>query len=369
MTTSRLVEVQRLATSGARAVAPYTFAGTRWIAVPQLAVDAPGTPSGINGGSSDTEVLLFAESAHGFVHAGSLPVGGAEDVEIFSIGDRRFFAVASIRSGRGPYDFATTSPVYEQDADGFILRQRISTYAAKQVRHFRIGTSDFLAVAQGMPGGDRTSVVLQWDGDTFVPLQELPSIAGYNIAVFEIGVETYLAHADHAAPSVLYRWDGHRFVDHQELLPAGGRAFLPLRDGAETYLAVARIDGESVLLKWDGEKFHLASVIPGGAGGREFARVDTTDGVFVIRVDFIHGTPSAPHPDLDSHIYRFAGGRMESIGTFPTTGGTDVAVLPGDGSDLAVSNGLSPNPVPGRTFAADTVVYRFIPPVEEGGAA
>ena len=32
---------------------------------------------------------------------------------------------------------------------------------------------------------------------------------------------------------------------------------------------------------------------------------------------------------------------------------------PGDGCDFAVSNGLAANPTPGRTFAADTVIYRF----------
>jgi len=348
-------------------VAPYTFAGTRWLAVPQLAVDAPDTPPGINGGSSDTEVVLFAETVEGFVRAGSLPVGGGEDVEIFTIGERTFFAVASIRSGSGPYDFATMSPVFEQEAaTGFTLRQELPTYAAKQVRHFRIGSTDFLAVAQGMPGGDRTSTVMRWDGVAFVPFQDLPSAAGYNIAVFEIDGETYLAHADHAAPSRLYRFDGERFIEHQELLAAGGRAFLTLRDESGTYLAVARIDADSVLLKWGGQRFVEASTIPGGAGGREFALIDTDGGTFVIRIDFIHGSPSTPQPDIDSHIYRFAGGMLHPVGTFRTTGGTDVTVLPGDGYDLAVSNGLAANPTPGGTFAADTVIYRFDPSTEKG---
>ena len=359
MTSPRLVERQRLPTSGARAVAPYAVDGRRWLAVPQLAVDMPGTPAGINGGSSDIEVALFAETARGFVRSGRIPVGGGEDVETFSIGDRTFFAVASIRSGSGPYDFATVSSIFELDGEKFTLLQEVPTYAAKQFRHFRIGSADFLAVAQGMPGGQPTSAVLRWDGELFAPFQKLPSVAGYNIAVFEIAGVTYLAHADHAAPSRLYRYDGTQFVDHQELLPAGGRAFLLLDHGDEFFLAVARIDGDSLLLKWDGAEFIESAVIPGGPGGREFARVDAPDGTYVIRVDFIHGTPADPVPDLDSHIYRFADGELHQVSTFPTTGGTDVAILSGDGFDIAVSNGLSPNPTPGSTFAAETVIYRF----------
>lgn len=363
---SPLVEIQRLPTTGARAVAPFELDGIRWLAIPQLAVDRAGTPEGINGGSSDAEVLLFAEGPGGFAAQGALPVGAGEDVEIFTIGGRTFAAVAAIRTGDGPYDYSAVSAVFEWGADGFRLHQELPTYGAKQARHFRVGEQDFLGIAQGMPGGDLTSTVLRWDGERFQPFQDLPSVVGYNIAVFEIDGVTYLAHADHAAPSLLYRFDETTFVEHQELIPAGGRAFLRLDDSTDSYLAVACINADSVLLKWDGGRFGAASVIPGGPGGREFARIEGDAGTFVVRVDFIHGTPADPQPDLDSHIYRFDGGALHPIGAFRTTGGTDVAVLPGDGLDLAVSNGLSAVPVPGRTFAAETVIYRFRPPASVG---
>lgn len=356
-----LTEMQSMPVSGARAVEPFTVDGVRWLAVPQLAFDAPGAPPGINGGDSCTEVVLFAEGADGFERAGTLPVPGGEDVEVFSIGDRTFAAVASIRTGRGPYDLASRSPIYELASGGFTLVQELRTYAAKQVRHLTINGVDYLAVAQGMPGGDRTSAVLRWDGSAFVPFQQIPSAAGYNFAAIELGGEPFLAHADHAAASALYRFDGERFVLHQRLVPSGGRAFLALQDATGSHVAVARIDGDSLLYRWDGRRLVDPTPIPGGAGGREFARVETRDGSYVIRVDFIHGTPAEPQPDLVSHVYRFVDGTMQTVGGFRTAGATDVAVLPGDGCDVVVSNGLAARPEPGRTFAGSVTVYRFDP--------
>lgn len=366
MSTPLLTELQRIRTSGARAVEPFSLAGDKWLAIPQLAADAEGSPAGINGGTSDTEVLLLRDSPHGFVRGGALPVGGGEDVEAFRIGGRTFLAVASIRTGSGPYEFATSSQIFEAHADGFRLVQSLPTYAAKQFRHFTMDGAHFLGVAQNMPSGDVPSTILRWDGARFQPWQELESVAGYNIAVFDIEGRTFLAHADHAAPSRLYRLDQGRFVEHQELVEAGGRAFLLLQDAAGPLLAVARIDADSPLLRWDGDRFTVASTIPGGPGGREFARVTTARGTYVVRVEFIHGTPADPQPDLQSHVYRLQEGALRTVGRFPTTGATDVAVLHGDGEiRIAVSNGLAARPEPGATFTADSVIYRF----DDGGLA
>ncbi len=354
-----LTEIQRIPTTGARAVCAFALAGGHWLAIPQLAADAAGSPPGINGGSSDTEVLLLRDTPNGFVPAGTLPVGGGEDAEAFELDGRSFLAVASIRSGSGPYDFATRSPIFVSEGGGFVPFQSVDSFAAKQWRFFRAGGSTFLGLAQNLPSGDRSSLVLRWDGTRFAPFQEIESKAGYNFAAFDIDGDTYLAHADHVLPTRLYRFDGDRFVEHQSLLPAGGRAFQLIEDGAVRYLAVARIDGDSVLLRWNGTEFVPHDTLPGGPGGREFAWVETPRGRYLVRVDFIHGTPAEPQPDLRSHIYRYEGGRLETVVRFPTTGGTDVTVLPGDGTRLAVSNGLSAAPEPGSTFGAETVVYGF----------
>jgi hypothetical protein len=243
--------------------------------------------------------------------------------------------------------------------------QHLDTFAAKQLRHFRIGSDDFLAVAQGMPDGPRTSTVLRWDGARFVHFQDLESAAGYNIAVFEIDGITYLAHADHVRPSVLYRFDGSRFVEHQQLIPAGGRAFQLMRRRGGIRLAAARIDGDSLVLQWDGSRFGDPCPLPGGAGGREFAVIESDAATHLLRVDFIHGTPAEPLPDLESHVYRFDDDGVVRVGGFRTTGATDVTVLPpgaDGGVDIAVSNGLAAAPVPGHTFAGVVVLYRFTAP-------
>ena len=361
-----LTEIQRIPTTGARAVEPFELeSGERMLAIPQLAADLPGTPDGINGGTSDTRVALYRDSPEGFVEAGFLPVGGGEDVEAFEVDGRRLLAVASIRSGSGPYDFHTASPIFEETAGDFRVVQQISTIAAKQWRAFRIGAESFLALAQGHPAEGGASTIFRWTGDSFEPIQQLESAAGYNVATFQIEGITYLAHADHVAPAVLYRYEGDRFTKVQELLPSGGRAFQLVEDGDERYLFVARIDGDSLVLRWDGGRFVDPQPLPGGPGGREFALLSTSAATYLVRVDFIHGTPADPDPDLLSHIYRIDSGVVTTVEQFRTTGGTDVTILPGDsgiggaGIRIAVSHGLAAQPRPGHTFAAETVIYRF----------
>ena len=54
-----LTEVQRIPTWGARAVEPVRVGGHDLLAIPQLAKDIPGGPPGMNGGDSDTDLLLL----------------------------------------------------------------------------------------------------------------------------------------------------------------------------------------------------------------------------------------------------------------------------------------------------------------------
>ena len=58
-----LTEVQRIPTWGARAVEPVQAGGRDLLAIPQLAKDVPGGPPGMNGGDSDTELLLLNRAA------------------------------------------------------------------------------------------------------------------------------------------------------------------------------------------------------------------------------------------------------------------------------------------------------------------
>ncbi|MFI6297160.1 hypothetical protein ACIBEJ_36605 [Nonomuraea sp. NPDC050790] len=351
-----LMEWCRIRTSGARAVEPFQIGDLSLLAIPQLALDVPGQPPAMNAGDSDTELLLLRRTGTGFEHFQSLSVPGGEDAEFFRIGERAFLATASIRGGQGPYEHAVDSRIHEWDGTRFVPFQSVPGFAAKQWRHFTVGGRHFLALAQGLPlPGSRPSTIHRWDGGAFEPFQEIDSEQGYNWHAFQVGGQEFLAHADHLAPSMLYRWDGERFAVHQTLAERHGRAFASFGADGEEYLLVGCILGRTRLLRWDGESFVRHAVLD-GAGAREFAVLRGARGLYVLRVNFIHGTPAEPTTALKSQLYRWRDGGLRVVEEFPTSGGTDVAVMTGaDGTLVAVSNGLSPD----VRFAADSVVYRF----------
>src|ERR1700676_3237685 len=83
-----LTEAQRIPTSGARAAELVPVAGFDLLAIPQLAMDAPESPPGMNGGDSDTDLLLLRRHGRQYVPWMTLPGPGGEDAEFFAIGDR-----------------------------------------------------------------------------------------------------------------------------------------------------------------------------------------------------------------------------------------------------------------------------------------
>jgi hypothetical protein len=342
-------ELQRLPTSGARAVEPVVVDGLELLAVPQLAVDIPGQAPSMHAGDSDTDLLLFRRDEERYVPFATLPAPGGEDAECFTIGERVFLAVASLRSGAGPYRFATDSTIYEWRAGAFHPFQTIPTVAAKQFKHWRIGERDFLGLAQGVvvDGVERQeSVVFEWDGERFAAFQRIPSRWAYNWHPFQIGETYFVAHAEHLGPSVLYRWDGERLVPHQELIARAGRAFATF----ESHLLVAGLTEPPRLLRFNGTHFESIQELE-GLGARELTVVERGARRFVIRVNFILGTPKDPHPVMTSQVYEFVHGRLEPVAEFGTVGGTDVALI---GEDrFVVSNSLSPE----LRFASETVVY------------
>ncbi len=132
-----------------------------------------------------------------------------------------------------------------------------------------------------------------------------------------------------------------------------GRAFASFDQDGATYLLAAGLLKPPVLLRWDGDRFETVQVLE-GLGARELAVLRVDAALFVIRVNFIVGTPEDPDPVLDSQVYAWAPGRLEVVARFPTSGGTDAALL-SDGGELqmVVSNSLSPD----LRFATDTIVY------------
>jgi len=203
------------------------------------------------------------------------------------------------------------------------------------------------------------SVVYEWNGESFAEFQRIPSRWAYNWHAFPAGGEFFVAHAEHAGPSVLYRWDGARLQPHQTLAAESGRAFATFADGGETYLVVACIAAPTRLLRLADGQFTEGQVLD-GLGAREVAVARYAGRTLLIRVNFILGTPADPQPSLDSQVYEWDGGKLHEVATFPTCGGTDVAVL-GDSDEnagpveLIVTNSLTPE----LRFAAETVRYEL----------
>jgi EPTP domain len=355
-----LIEHQRLATSGARGVLAFHAGGELRLAIPQLAADIPGTPARMNGGDSNVDMLLYRWSGGRFVDDGRLPVPGGEDALFFQIGDRDFLATASIRTGSGPYDLNTDSVLYRRVGDGWEAFQRFPTFAAKQWHYFVVGNRRFLALAQGVIIDEvvarhpRRSCIFEWDGIRFVDFQTVEGGWGYNWVDFELDGQNYLGYADHSSSSQLMIWNGKSFEPFQEFAPQGGRAFHRFQADGQDWLAFANLTAESILYRWQAGRFVPHQSL-GGPGAREFAVAQTKQALFLIKINFIHGTPAAPKTDLFSAVYQWRQGRLEVVEEFPTSGATDAAVFAADGQlFLAVSNSLSRD----IRFREDTVIYR-----------
>ena len=356
-----LVEHQRLATSGARTALPFTLDGDTWLAVPQLATDIAGSPAHMNGGNSDTDLLLFRWEEGRFVPRDRLPAPGGEDAIVFTMAGDTFLAGASIRQGAGPYDANVGSTIFRREPGAWTPFQCVDTFAAKQWHGFSVGDRHFLALAQGLtlpqyqPRGPRTSRILEWRDGRFELFQDLAGEWGYNWASFTWAGERFLAYADHVGPSLLLRWDGEWFVTVQTLADRGGRAFRFFEADGRAWVAVATIDGDTMLWRWDADRFVRHQRLD-GPGGREFELVEIGGERFLILVRFIEGTPHDPKTDLDSRIFRWTGDGFSPAGGFATFGGTDATAFDVDGDHyLAVANSLTPD----LRFRQDSVIYRL----------
>ena len=358
---TRLHEVQRLPTSGARAVEPFVCDGSVYLAVPQLALDIEGQVPSITVGNSNTETLIHRWRDGRFVEHQRLATPGGEDAEFFVIGARRFLAIASLRSGAGPYRMDIESVVYEWVGGRFEPLQAFPTHAAKQWKHFAFDGRHFLALAQGVTahdghaGPNAKSTIFEWDGERFTPLQEVASAWGYNWCFFEIGGRRLLGYADHAVPSNLLAWTGSSFEPFQELDGKSGRAFCRFDAHGHAWLAFANLLGDSTLYRWHEGRFVQHQVLS-GPGGREFEWLPDADGGGrLVQVNFIHGSRESPRPVLSSFVHAWNGERFETVDQFQTSGGTDAAAFAVEGVRyLAVSNSLDA----AVRFRTDTCIYR-----------
>jgi hypothetical protein len=360
-----LREVQRLPSSGARAVEPFAHDGSTYLVIAQLARDQPGQVPSMGAGDSDVATVVYRwTTGAGFVEHQRLAVPGGEDAEFFGIGERRFLATASLRTGRGPYTMDVESVLYELIDGRFQPFQRFATFAAKQWKHFAFDDRVFLALAQGVTAHDggtapnAKSCIFEWNGERFVPFQEVASAWGYNWCFMEIDGQRLLGYADHAEPSCLLAWNGSKFEPFQELDGKSGRAFCRFDAHGQSWLAFANLLGESLLYRWNGVRF-LKHQVLSGPGGREFEWLPGTSGSGrLVQVNFIRGSREAPQPVLSSFIHEWNGSSFQVVDQFATSGGTDAAAFTADGETfLAVANSLDAL----LRFRTDTCIYRVLP--------
>jgi hypothetical protein len=367
-----LHEFQRLPTSGVRAVAQAVIEGRYLLAIPQLAEDIPGAAADMNGGDSDTDLLLYEwRDGAGFGEVQRLAIHGGEDAEFFTIDGAAYLAVACIRSGHGPYDLHTNSVVFRWRDGGFAPFQEIPTFAAKFWRYFGFDGRHFLVVAAGVApevaAGDSRSTIYEWSGDGFEPFQTLPSVWAYGWEYFELAGGRFLGLSDHIAGMHLYRWEDGRFAPFQDLGgsgtdyrdgPAGpdGARDMAFRyiDG-QAYLACANLLGSSRIYRWDGARFEPFQTFR-GTGGRRFRFFEADSGLHLIRINFIRGQKDRPDTQLESQIYTWSGEGFAPAASFVTDGGTDALHFRQGGQDfIAVSNSLSKE----IRFRTDSIVYRW----------
>jgi hypothetical protein len=117
-------------------------------------------------------------------------------------------------------------------------------------------------------------------------------------------------------PSVLYRWSGSRFEPFQSLVETQGRAFITFEMDGATYLVCARLQTDSPVFRWNGSAFGEYQQLA-GPGAREFALIKDSRHLYVLRVNFILGTPANPQTALNSQIYRWQDGVPHMLRTPP----------------------------------------------------
>lgn len=351
--------IQSLDTSGARAAETFVHEGVRYLVIPQLAADVPGQAALMTLGNSDIEALVYRWEAGAFQPFQALPVPGGEDAEFFRIGKRAFLAMASLRTGSGPYDLNAHSTIFELVGGEFVPFQHIATFAAKQWKHFRIGEREFLALAQGAviegrePRHSPASAIFEWNGNCFEEFQRIKSAWGYNWLFFELAGEKFLAYADHIEGSRILRWNGGEFEPFQALEEKTGRAFCFFESEGQAWFVFACLHDDTVAYAWDGSRFAKRQTIS-GPGGRELRWLDQEQRLLLI--NFLHGSREQPQPSLQSAFYRLEKGQWVIDEEFPTLGGTDATVFrEDDAAYLVVTHSLSAQ----VRFRTESKVYRL----------
>ena len=229
----------------------------------------------------------------------TLDVINAKDAECFKLGDMDVVAIAIYNNG-GNYHVNSSLYEYNDEADAFELLQEIATTGAFDVEHFSIGDEHFLAFANNFNGSSTNvaSTVFKYNNSTalFEEFQQIDTFGATEWEYFRIGSTDFLAVANgfnSSSPlvsSVVYRYN------------AAANAFVPFQNIPTTsaqgweHFSIADMDFFAVPNYFDGNGYRLKSVVyrynQTSAAFQTFQEIDTFGAIswkhFVIEdVDFL----------------------------------------------------------------------------------
>ena len=345
-----LTEVQRIPTSGARAVESFRVGGRDLLAIPQLAIDVPGTAAGMNVGDSNTEMLILERRGgallvlrhaprprwrgRGVLHhrRPALP-GGREHphrLRALLVPHR----VVHLRVVGRPLRAVPDGRRHSPRSSGSTGRSATAT-SSGWPRAWTCRTFE---------GVNRHSVIFEWDGEQFVEFQIIPSQWAYNWHPFEVDGQFFVAHADHVGPKRplrLGRLPLRRRT--RSLLPSSGRAFAHFTATVTTSCVVAGLD-RALRSSCAGtarrfvDHGHLE-----GLGAREL-RIVEVDGRRTADPGQLHPgyAGGARSPRLTSQVYEWRDGGFVTIAEFPTSAARTSRCSRVNGDiEFAVSNALT----------------------------
>ncbi|MCC5791931.1 MAG: hypothetical protein JJT82_04875 [Legionellaceae bacterium] len=357
----KLIEYQRIQSSGARGVEIFNIEGNTFLAIPQLAEDISTDPPNMNGGNSMVDVVIYQWKNKAFDDYQRIVSYGNEHVSFYAFDGRYFLAVASIRSGKSPnFEMNIPSVLYEWQDDCFAILQSFDTFAAKSCQFFTMDNQHYLGFSEGVQEAGMedaqslSSHLYHWTGEHFELFQSLPSAWGYDMSFFQIDGCSFLAIADNSTTSTIYKWNGERFVPFQDVAEqGGGRQFCYFSIQNHHYLAFANLLHDSVLYRWDGTMFREYQVLHGKAA-RNFYVLQRNNQTYLFRTNFMTGTREQPITQMDSTVYQWCNQQFYPIVSYETHGGTESHAFESDNRIfLVVSNSLSQD----VRFQTPTIVY------------
>ena len=212
-----------------------------------------------NGSSFEVEsaVYRFNETTTEFELFQDIPTSGASLLRSFSIGERDFLAVANQQQDDSN---VAQSPVlfYNTSSARFEVFQQFETLGARAWEHFRIGGTDFLAVAnmQNDTSDQVQSVVYRYDNvtESFEPFQAINTSGAIDWEHIATGNADFLAVANYRTSNTynvkpvvyVYNSTSAQFEFFQEIDVTGVVDLEHFRIGDVDFLAVmSYYDGSS----------------------------------------------------------------------------------------------------------------------------